>query len=192
METAKSVDPIIIPINDNLLLNRFKSGSVAFQPLKTFLQRDALRFKEGCLAQTYVVVNDNQRKDKRVPTEDIAYEILGYITLTCSEVGLPDYDLGHCASASRYAFLPAVKIARFAVDSRFRSLGLGARLLGRALLIALDEIRPLIGCRFLIADAKKEAIKFYLHQGMELLNTQENLGRDHPLMYIDLFKLVKL
>lgn len=189
-EVEQQPDLLILPINPLHNHSRFKSGSSEFQPLKTFLQRDALRFQTGCIAQTYVIVDDNTRQDNEVSLTEFAYDVLGYITLTCSQVSLADYDLGDCAAAARYEFLPAVKIARLAVDSRFRGWGIGSKLFGHALLIAVDDIGPLIGCRFLITDAKRSAIDFYARQGMEMLDTEENHAADHPLMFIDLCDLL--
>lgn len=181
---------VILPLNQYHNLKRFSSGSAEFQPLKSFLTQDALIFQDGCIAQTYVVVDDNMRADKTVSQDQFKYKILGYITLTCSQVDLKEYDLGDCVRAERYKFLPAVKIARLAVDSTCRTGGIGSMLFEHALITALEDIRPLVGCRFLITDAKKSAVDFYIKKGMELLNTEENLESDHPIMFVDLFSLL--
>lgn len=190
MDDVVRPDLQIIPLNQFHNHKRFKSGGEEFQPLKTFLQQDALLFQDGCIAQTYVVIDDNQRIDKENEFHSFPYKVLGYITLTCSQVTLSDYDLGDCARAERYEFLPAVKIARLAVDAKSRGLGIGAMLFGFALTMSLDDIRPMVGCRFLITDAKRGAIDFYHKQGMELLDTQENQEAEHPIMFIDLFTLL--
>jgi len=190
MDDAVQPDLRIIPLNRFHNHKPFKSGGKQFQPLKTFLQQDALSFQDGCIAQTYVVINDNERANKDDDSNSFSYKILGYITLTCSQVTLTDYDLGDFARAERYEYLPAVKIARLAVDARMQKLGIGAMLFGHALSMSLDDIRPMVGCRFLITDAKKDAIDFYHKQGMELLQTQENREAEHPIMFIDLFTLL--
>jgi len=190
MDDAVQPDLQIIPLNQFHNHKRFKSGGEQFQPLKTFLQQDALLFQDGCIAQTYVVIDDNERTGKDVDPNSFTYKILGYITLTCSQVNLKDYNLGDCARAERYEFLPAVKIARLAVDARARGLGIGGMLFGFALSMSLDDIRPMVGCRFLITDAKRDALDFYHKQGMELLDTEENQEAEHPIMFIDLFTLL--
>lgn len=190
MDDAVQPDLQIIPLNQFHNHKRFKSGGEQFQPLKTFLQQDALLFQDGCIAQTYVVIDDNERTGKDVDPNSFTYKILGYITLTCSQVNLKEYDLGDCARAERYEFLPAVKIARLAVDARARGLGIGGMLFGFALSMSLDDIRPMVGCRFLITDAKRDALDFYHKQGMELLDTEENQEAEHPIMFIDLFTLL--
>lgn len=191
MEVALQPDLKILSLNQFHNHRRFSSGAQEFQPLKSFLQQDALLFQDGCIAQTYVVVDDNMRSNKDEPQENFPYKVLGYITLTCSQVNLREYDLGNCVRAERYEFLPAVKIARLAVDSKCRTGGIGSMLFEYALLMALDDIRPMIGCRFLITDAKRGAMDFYYKKGMDLLDTEENHNADHPVMFIDLFTLLE-
>lgn len=85
-------------------VQNFKVGSEEFLPLKTFLQKQAKQFQQSSIAQTYVAVTDDKN-------------IIGYVTLTCSEIDLQDgYELADCSHANNYEFLPAVKIARLAVD----------------------------------------------------------------------------
>lgn len=190
MEVVLQPDLKILPLNQFHNYRRFSSGAQEFQPLKTFLQQDALLFQDGCIAQTYVVVDDNMRFNKDEPQENFPYKVLGYITLTCSQVNLKEYDLGNCVRAEIYEFLPAVKIARLAVDSKSRTGGIGSMLFEYALLMALDDIRPMIGCIFLITDAKRGAMDFYYKKGMDLLDTEENNNADNPIMFIDLFTLL--
>ncbi|MBG3081913.1 N-acetyltransferase [Proteus mirabilis] len=182
---------IILPLNQYHSHKNFSGGSEEYQPLKSFIQKDALLFQDGCIAQTYIVADDNMREDKNKPIDTFPFKILGYITLTCSQVNLKEYDLGDCVRASSYEFLPAVKIARLAVDSNNRTSGIGSMLFEYALLMSLDDIRPMVGCRFLITDAKKSAMEFYSKKGMELLDTEENKSADHPIMFIDLFTLIE-
>ncbi|EKN6079238.1 GNAT family N-acetyltransferase [Yersinia enterocolitica] len=190
MDEVLQPELLILPLNKNHSHKKFSSGMLEFQPLKSFLQNDALVFQNGCIAQTYVVVDDNFRVNKAISKDDCAYKILGYITLTCSQVNLKDYDLGECAGAQRYEYLPALKIARLAVDSKTRARRIGSMLFEHALMTALDDILPLAGCRFLITDAKRSAIDFYHKKGMELLNTKENQEAEHPIMFIDLLTLL--
>ncbi|EPF18045.1 Uncharacterised protein [Cedecea davisae] len=190
MDDAARTDLKILPLNQFHHHKNFKSGGEQFQPLKTFLQQDALLFQDACIAQSYVVIDDNARIDKTKNKYFFPYRVLGYITLTCSQVNLKDYHLGDCARAERYEFLPAVKIARLAVDARSRGLGIGAMLFGFALSMSLDDIRPLVGCRFLITDSKRNAMDFYNRQGMELLDTEENHSAKHPIMFVDLHTLL--
>ncbi|AVF37822.1 GNAT family N-acetyltransferase [Rahnella sikkimica] len=186
MDDATQPDYLILPINQFHKSKSFKSGSAEYLPLKTFLQKEAVKFRQGFIAQTYVVVDDDERKDKNLVISDYEYTVLGYITLTCSEVAIEGYKLEGCESAEKYASLPAVKIARFAVDCRERGKKIGKLLFEHALFVAKEEIMPRVGCRFLVTDAKQGAIDFYHSREMQLLETDANRQKKHPVMFIDL------
>lgn len=177
------------------LADKFKTGDPAFQPLKSFLQNDAHSFHKANVAKTYVAV-ETRLDPQGDEVEVIPPRIIGYVTLTCSEVCLKDmkvepaprvvYPLEDAEGADKYTHLPAVKIARLAVDFRHKGKGIGASLVSLAIAIAQDEIGSWVGCRFVITDAKTQAIDFYLKQGFTLLDTAENLADAAPVMFIDL------
>ena len=52
----------------------------------------------------------------------------------------------------------------------------------------MDELVPRVGCRFIIADAKQEAIEVYNKIGFSLLDTEKNLEKEEPIMFLDLYK----
>jgi len=159
-------------------VNSFKSGDQLFAPLKAFLKNHAKEFQYSHVAQTYVAADSSNK-------------VLGFITLTCSEVDLRNgYSLQDCTHANNYDSLPAIKIARLAVDSRYRGNLIGENLIAYALSLAIDVIAPSVGCRFVIADAKTSAVSFYLKQGFTLLDTEDNQQRDEPIMFMDLLPLL--
>lgn len=156
----------------------FKTGNPAFRPLKDFLKKHAWDYQQAMVAQTYVVVPNNDQPQSVV---------IGYVTLTCSEIDLRNaYELQDCEHANRYDSLPAIKIARLAIDSRYHGQGLGSELVGLSIAIAIDEIAPLIGCRFLVTDAKPEAVEFYQNQGFTFLDTHDNRNSPTPILFLDL------
>lgn len=164
----------------------FKTGNVAFQALKTFLKNDAKSFHQANVAKTYVAaetcIDPDGNEVEAAPTR-----VLGYVTLTCSEVCLKDtYELADAHGAKNYDHLPAVKIARLAVDSRHQGKRIGVALVSLAIAIAQDEIGSWVGCRFVITDAKKDAVDFYTKQGFTILDTAENRADPTPVMFIDL------
>ncbi len=109
-------------------VKNFKVGSQSFLPLKTFLQKQAKQFQQSSIAQTYVAVTGDKT-------------IIGFVTLTCSEIDLQNgYDLTDCSYANNYEFLPAVKIARLAVDNRYRSGGIGSTLISYSIALMRDKI----------------------------------------------------
>lgn len=161
---------------------RISSGSSSFQPLKTFLKRNAKNFQESHIATTYVL-------GKIDPEKETIFKMLGYITITNSEIDVQDtYPLHDCPHANNYNSLPAVKIARLLVDNDYRGYGVGKSLFNHVLAMVMDELVPRVGCRFIIADAKKEAIGFYEKRGFSLLDTEKNREKDEPIMFLDLYK----
>lgn len=135
------------------------------------------------VAQTYVVTENGIGEDGR----DKKNDVVGYITLTCSEIDLENgYQIADCQYANRYPTMPALKIARLAVDCRHRNKGIGELLVGMALAIAQDEIAPSAGCRFVVTDAKQDAVGFYERQGFTRIDSEANLQREQPVMFVDL------
>ncbi|WP_081784698.1 GNAT family N-acetyltransferase [Nitratireductor aquibiodomus] len=152
-------------------------GDPDFQPLKTFLQRDAKGYHAQNLAKTYAFFDENAK-------------IVGYITLICAEItterkeDLPAPDLTY-----NYKSYPAVKIARLAVDKRFRGNDLGKSLVHFALGMIKEAICPIVGCRFAVVDSKQKSIKFYEKCGFTLVDTVSNRDRPEPIMFLDLHKV---
>ena len=94
---------------------------------KNFSSKTSQAIQQASIAQTYVAVTGNKN-------------IIGFISLTCSEIDLQDgYEITNCVQANNYAFLPAVKIARLAVDARYRSSGIGSTLVDYAIALILDR-----------------------------------------------------
>ncbi len=94
-----------------------------------------------------------------------------------------------CHYANNYEFLPAVKIARLAVDSRYRGSGIGSTLVAYAIALIQDNIAENVGCRFIVTDAKSEAVSFYEKHGFVLLDSEGNQSTEHQLMFLDLVSL---
>jgi len=116
-------------------VQNFKTGNSSFLPLKTFLQKQAKQFQQASIAQTYVAVTGDKN-------------IIGYVTLICSEIDLQNgYEVADCSHANHYEFLPAIKIARLAVDTRYRGSGIGATLVAYSIALITDMIAENVGCR---------------------------------------------
>jgi GNAT superfamily N-acetyltransferase len=182
----KQPDWAILPLNNLHNHKKFKSGDADFRALKTFLQKDALDFQNNAIANTYVVIDDNERLDKSIDIATFPHKVIGFITLICSALDIEDYEFEGCERAVRYSPYPSIKIARLAVDANARRKGIGSLLLDYAILVAKQDIMPKVGCRFLITDAKKAAIQFYESHDMQLVNTQSNKESEYPIMFIDL------
>ncbi len=160
-------------------LSGLSLGLAEHQPLKTFLLRDAAKYHESNLAKTYgAFLSDSDTPKKAV----------GYVTLVCGEIATEAQLQAVETATFNYPHYPALKIARLAVNKNLQGGGLGRRLTRLAIGIAKDEICPRVGCRFVTLDAKKGSITFYEKQGFKLLDTTENMKRDHPVMFLDLNK----
>lgn len=157
--------------------NKFKLGHEAYRPLKTFIQRDALDFHVNGIARTYVLSGI----DKSNPQAPKPLGIMAYITLICSQIDLRGaYEVEDCPGANKYDSLPALKIARLAVDARYQSqtgngLKLGTILVELAVTVAIEKIAKHAGCRFLVTDAKHQSIGFYKKRGFILFNEEQVL-----------------
>ncbi len=151
-------------------------GDAAFNPLKTFLNRDAKKHHQQNGSKTYVFVSTSAPK-----------KVIAYVTLLCSHVESQTPPDG--LDGSRFTDYPAIKIARLAVDRRFTGYRLGTRLIDFTIALAQTKIMPHIGCRFLVVDSKKQAINFYIKQGFRILETEANKKATNPVMFVDLGKL---
>jgi GNAT superfamily N-acetyltransferase len=173
----------IEPISEENDVKHFSMGSSSLLPLKSFLQNQAIDFQSSLIAQTYVVASEDDRSKG-------ARKVLGYVTLICSEIDLQDYyKVADCPQADKYKVLPAIKIARLAVDKSCRGFGIGKMLIQFVVSLCL-EMTEQVGCRFLITDAKLEAVSFYKRCGFTLLDTDINKDNEHPVMFVDLKKLI--
>ncbi len=176
-----TMDVVLRSLNNIDNLNGFSLGSPLYQPLKSFLQKQAKSFHQSNIAKTYVVTNGSDSS-----------KVLAYVTLVSSEITLVGNDtnlIDDCESAHHYEALPALKIARLAVDRRYQDIRIGSLLLDFSISIAQQEIMPHIGCRFVIVDSKQGAINYYQSKGFTLLDTPANRESDHPVLFIDRHKL---
>jgi len=154
----------------------FSMGDAQFQPLKTFLTRDAKEFNRQRLARTYVFVDADDK-------------IAAYISLVCGEIAAAQDNAVELDGAQyRYDHYPAVKIARLAVRTNLRGGGVGVELVNFGFGLALD-VSNSVGCRFVVVDAKQPSIDFYTKRGFRMLDTEENKARDEPIMFVDLHTL---
>jgi GNAT superfamily N-acetyltransferase len=151
-----------------------KLGDQAFTPLKIFVEKHAKAYAEQMLAISYGVF-DGQK-------------LIGYVTLVCGQIevdsGQPAPDVGDAMFL--YKHYPAVKIARLAIDQRYRRTGLGRVLVDFSLGVARDTVASTVGCRFVVLDAKKQSVPFYEKNGFRLIDTQTNRARAEPVMFLDL------
>lgn len=75
-----------------------------------------------------------------------------------------------------------------AVDESLRGLGYGMQLVEWSLAVA-QLVAEQVGCRLLVTDAKKSAVKFYEKAGFTMLAGPDNLASANPAMFVELPKL---
>ncbi len=143
--------------------------------LVKFLREDA--WHQQCLkiSTTYLVFRDGE--ETGIP--------LGYVALLNDSIRIEENStLGERMRGKgvRYHYLPALKVGRFAVDSRFQRQGIGGGMLDFAVQTAQD-ISNDVGCRFLVVDSKRPAEAFYARNGFKpLIHAKSETIK----MYLDL------
>jgi len=112
---------------------------------------------------------------RRVATCFVAVEaatgkVAAYYTLTSAGIPISDLPPEIVKKLPRYPSIPAVRIGRLAVDTRFQGKGLGGAMLGDALQRVLSSAPATYA---LLVDAKDEkAVAFYQHHGFIPLASQ--------------------
>lgn len=91
--------------------------------------------------------------------------VLGYVTLAACSTRRDEIAEEARRSLPAYP-LPALRVARLAVDRGFHGQGIGTLLLGAAFDIALEMTRT-VGCVGVVVDAKPGAVEFYRRFGFK-------------------------
>jgi ribosomal protein S18 acetylase RimI-like enzyme len=142
---------------------------------------------------SYLQTHASQDVKRKVATCFVAIEnatgqIAGYYTLSACHVYLSGLDEETRRKLPKYPTVPAVRLGRLAIDTRFQGRKLGAAMLGNA---AARAIRSEIATAMMVVDAKDEkAAAFYLHNGfrrdpMQPLKFYAELGRMAELLGIE-------
>ncbi|HEX7670014.1 MAG TPA: GNAT family N-acetyltransferase, partial [Polyangiaceae bacterium] len=102
------------------------------------------------LAMNYVAVAGNR--------------VLGFATVTVGAVERGNLPNARMRKRLPAYPLPVLRLARLAVDTRARRLGIGKALLRHVLSLALEQ-RDRFGCVGVVTDAKPDALPFYEAHG---------------------------
>lgn len=118
--------------------------------LNTFLKRTARQHMDKGISRTYVLAEGSK--------------IIGFYALTLCEV-MPHEMPSHLMSKYPSHTLPAVRLARMAVDKRWQNKGCGKLLITHAIYNTF-KIAELSGIVGLFVDAKNETVRnFYIKYG---------------------------
>ena len=156
------------------IIENFQSSN---KELKDFLIEDALENQEMAISTTYLWFYNPKN------------EFVAYITILADAIRIHGTRLGKSFldQGVDYKTLPAIKIGRLCVDDKYigRGIGIQTTYFVMKKLIKLNET---IGCRFLVVDAKQEAVKFYKKMEFEVLKQRE---KGTLPMYYDMIKVIR-
>ena len=166
---------------DEKALGEFTNFSCDDVDLDDFIRADATRLQSLKVALTYVAWYEGKPR--------------GYAALMADAVVLKPNErrkirdtLGQSLAFADHPVVPALKVARIAVDRSFRERyrGVGEALVRFAFLTGLD-FSDLCGCRLLTLDAYPESMGFYEGLGFVRNLDKTYAERNHPSMRLDLF-----
>ncbi|MDR6990951.1 GNAT family N-acetyltransferase [Luteimonas sp. 3794] len=146
------------------LLDRRVHDRTAFScgvpALDDYLRRQASQHQRDGIATTHVLVDDGAPE-----------RVLGYCTLSAAQLQLEELEPDDRARLPSYP-VPAIRMARLAVNTDAQGRGYGQLLVGHAVNIALAT-RQTLGVRVLIVDAKDEAAaRFYAGYGFRCTSSR--------------------
>jgi predicted N-acetyltransferase YhbS len=104
--------------------------------------------------------------------------IVGYATVAAGQVEAEVLLSSVRRKLPRYP-LPALRLARLAVDSTAQSRGVGKSLLRHVFLLAL-EMSEGFGCVGIVVDAKHDAVDFYARVGFTPIEAAEGQMESRP------------
>lgn len=120
------------------------------EALNEFLSRYVLKNDELGIGKTFVALNENN-------------QIAGYFTLATAQVAYQEIPDDFRGKLPKYP-IPALRIARLAVEKELKGKGIGKWLLAQAFIKAI-HVADVTGLYFIIVDAKETSKSFYEHYG---------------------------
>ena len=139
------------------ILKKFDCG---IEKLNEFLLRYAIRNDELGIGRTFVALNSNNH-------------ILGYFTLATAQVAYQEVPDEYKGKLPKYP-IPALRIARLAVNKELQGNGIGKWLLSQVFIKAV-QVSDITGLYLIIVDAKETSKSFYEHYGFQKF-MDENLS----------------
>jgi GNAT superfamily N-acetyltransferase len=104
--------------------------------------------------------------------------VRGYVTVAPAGIEIDDLPAAMRKNLPRYP-LPVLRLARLAVDARFRGRRLGEELLRFVLELARTMAEE-YGCVGVVVDAKAAAVSFYARYGFQAMDAVEGLSDARP------------
>ena len=138
------------------LLKHFDCG---IEPLNTYLKRFALKNNMLGLGKTFIALSDQN-------------QTVGYVTLCSAQAKFEELPEEYTEKLPHYP-IPAIRIARLAVDKSCQGQGIGKYLLKQTFLKIL-QAAEITGIYLIIVDAKESAVSFYEQFGFIKLPDYES------------------
>lgn len=104
--------------------------------------------------------------------------IVGFATVAAAQIEIEDLPKSSVKKLPRYP-LPALRLARLAVDRSAQGRGVGKLLLNAVFLIA-QEMAESVGCVGVVVDAKPDAASFYERYGFEPFDVVDGKLNERP------------
>lgn len=154
------------------------------EDLNDFLLNEANLYRNALLSVTYVV------EDKQTN------EVLAYFSLSNDKVSISDFEnktefnrfrKHRFVNEKRLRSYPAIKIGRLGIAKKAQHQSVGTYLLEFIEDYFIVDNKS--GCRFVTVDAYVQAIPFYIKNGYQLLNNDDEDKRTR-VMYFDLASLI--
>lgn len=168
---------IIKPLTSDYSIKSFDCGD---SDLNDFLLNDALVFFEKRIANTYILEDNG--------------DVVAYFSLLNDKVSRLDATGSSWKRLKKlfprskhFSSYPAIKIGRFAIDSKYKGQGLGSDLMNQ-IKNRLVEICKASAFRFLTVDAYLSAVPFYEKNGFKMLLTSDE-NKHTRAMYFDMLEL---
>ncbi len=177
---------LLEPITPEALLFEFDCDN---DDLNSFYKDDLLQHEQELVTKSYVFSpKDATVRDGEPPAAFISYcnDAVLKAQFTKGEWKRIDKEVPF---RKRYRSLPAVKIARLGVRTRYKIRGVGSALLHITKLLFLTNNRT--GCRFIAVDAynTEEAVGMYTKNYFAFM-TDEDKEKETRIMYYDLARSV--
>lgn len=149
----------LVPVKDIQSKAELKKFDCGIDALNEFLSRYSLKNDALGIGKTFVALDDSN-------------SIAGYFTLSTAQVTYQEIPDEYRIKLPKYP-IPALRIARLAVNKNLQGKGIGRWLLTQAF-IKTVQVADVAGLYFVIVDAKETSKMFYEHYGFIKFN-DENL-----------------
>jgi GNAT superfamily N-acetyltransferase len=159
-----------LDIADEEVANSFDCGDLG---LNDYLKKYAVKNQQlHRYGMTYVALSS-----------ELTNRILGYYTIANSSIHRARMPEDALKGLPKYADIPAILLARFAVDKEFARRGIGHILMSHALDLTLSASQ-ISAARYLFTEAYDSAVNWYAKYGFQEIGG--SIGPNRHKMYLDL------